>query len=101
MRGARSNADVRVVISQFFPTVDWSDSAWGVFDSDDGLVEFNIGTDEPNAGFMMHIRASAKIVSVIVAMCRSQRWRALDCSEAVFLERSLQPTVGLELDRLS
>lgn len=91
-----SNAEIRGTISQFFPGVDWSDFTWGVFDSDDGSVEFNMGDDEPNTGFMMHIRASTKIVPTIVAMCRSQSWQALDCSGGVFLERSLEPNSGLE-----
>ncbi|NIA57092.1 hypothetical protein HAV22_26060 [Massilia sp. TW-1] len=91
-----SQTEIRRVISPFFPGVDWSDSTWGIFDSDDGSVEFNMGGDEPSTGFMMHIRASTKIVPTIVAMCRSERWQALDCSGGVFLERAMEPNSGLE-----
>jgi hypothetical protein len=91
-----SSAEVRAAINRFFPAVDWSDPAWGVFDSDDGSVEFNMGTNEPNGGFMMHVRASNKVVPIIVAMCVSERWQALDCSEGGFLEKPLEPVVGLE-----
>lgn len=91
-----SNAEIRGTISRFFPGVDWSDSTWGVFGCNDGSVEFNMGGNEPNTGFTMHIRASTKIVPTIVAMCRSEGWQALDCSGGLFLERSLEPNSGLE-----
>ena len=55
-----------------------------------------MGTDEQSNGFMMHVRASNQVVPLIVAMCRSERWQALDCSEGVFLERASDPVVGLE-----
>ena len=91
-----SCAEVRTAINRFFPNVDWTDVAWGVFESDYGSVEFNIGKDEPNTGFMMHIRASSKVVPAIVAMCLSEHWQALDCSEGVFLEKVSNPSAGLE-----
>ncbi|XLZ68566.1 hypothetical protein ABT364_18725 [Massilia sp. SR12] len=91
-----SSAEVRAAISRFFPAVDWTDSAWGVFESDYGSVEFNMGSDEQNSGFMMHVRASSQVIPLIVAMCLSERWQALDCSEGVFLEKAMAPAVGLE-----
>ena len=91
-----SSEEVRAAISRFFPAVDWSDSAWGIFESDNGSVEFNMGTDEQSNGFMMHVRASNQVVPLIVAMCLSERWQALDCSEGVFLEKASDPVVGLE-----
>ena len=86
-----SSAEVRAVIDRYFPAVDWSDFAWGIFESDHGSIEFNMGTDEPNRGFMMHVRASKEIIPAIVAMCLSERWQALDCAAGNFLEKSLEP----------
>ena len=91
-----SSVEIRTAISRYFPGVDWSDATWGVFSSDDGSIEFNMGNDEPNNGFMMHVRASTNVVPAIVAMCRSERWQALDCTACVFLERSPEPNSGLE-----
>lgn len=88
--------EVRSAISQFFPSVDWSDLTWGIFDSEEGVIEFNIGHDEPNTGFMMHVRASNMVVPIIVAMCQSERWQALDCSSGGFLEKSSDPSAGLK-----
>lgn len=91
-----SGAEVRAAISRFFPAVDWTDSAWGVFESDYGSVVFNMGLDEQNSGFMMHVRASNQVIPVNVAMCLSERWQALDCSDGVFLEKATAPAIGLE-----
>lgn len=91
-----SSAEVRAAISRFFPAVDWTDSTWGIFESDYGSVEFNMGTDEQNSGFMMHVRASNQVIPIIVAMCLSERWQALDCSEGVLLEKASDPAAGLD-----
>jgi hypothetical protein len=91
-----SRVEVHAAISRHFRGTDWTDPAWGVFDSPGGSIEFNLGNDEPNEGFMMHIRASAAVVQSIVAMCIAERWQALDCSTGTFLERAQDPTAGLE-----
>ena len=91
-----SRVEVQIAISKFFPSTDWSDPAWGNYESTDGSIEFNLGSDEPNTGFMMHIRASATVVPSIVAMCIAEHWQALDCGSGEFLERSATPDAGLE-----
>lgn len=82
-----NSAEVRAVIDRYFPAVDWSDPAWGIFESERGSIEFNMGTDEPSRGFMMHVRASKEIITAIVAMCLAERWQAIDCAAGIFLEK--------------
>lgn len=91
-----SRVEVQAVISKFFPGTDWSDPAWGNYESAEGSIEFNMGKDEPNTGFMMHVRGSSAVVPAMVAMCRQERWQALDCSNGAFLEKIGDPTAGLE-----
>lgn len=91
-----SRVEVQIAISKFFPSTDWSDPAWGKYESTDGSIEFNLGSDEPNTGFMMHIRASATVVPSIVTMCIAEHWQALDCGSGEFLVRSATPDAGLE-----
>ncbi|MCZ8257917.1 MAG: hypothetical protein O9327_19915 [Polaromonas sp.] len=91
-----SRAEVHAAISQHFGATDWSDPAWGRFNSPHGSIEFSVGEDKPNTGFMMHIRASAAVVQLIVAMCVAQRWQALDCNTGEFLERAQNAAAGLE-----
>ncbi len=91
-----SRAEVSDTISRYFPSTNWSDPCWGIFDSPHGSIEFNVGNDESNTGFMMHIRASENIVPTIVAMCIAEKWQALDCSSGEFLEKAVDPAAGLE-----
>ena len=90
-----SRSDVQAAISHIFPSTDWSDPAWGVFESPNGSIEFNLGTSEPNDGFMLHVRANDQIVPSIVELCHSNHWQALDCSSGEFLEQSTEPAAGL------
>ena len=91
-----SRAEVSTAISRHFPGTSWADPAWGVFDSQDGSIEFNMGESDPSEGFMMHIRASSAVVPAVVAMCIAERWQALDCSTGEFLERVKNPSFGLQ-----
>lgn len=90
-----SGAEVRAAIGRHFPAVDWTDPAWGVFDSDFGSVEFSMGNAEPTCFIMMHIRATEEVIPLIVAMCHAERWQALDPNEGTFLEKSADPAAGL------
>ncbi len=86
-----SQVAVRSLISRYFPGTDWTEPEWGVFESPDGSIEFNMGKDEPSTGFMMHVRASPAIVRPMIEMCQAQGWQALDCSSGSFLEKSENP----------
>ena len=83
--------EVRALISRFFPQTNWADPAWGVFDSDEGSIDFNLGPDDPSTGFMMHVYATAAIVPAVVDMCRAAGWQAFDCSSGDFLECANDP----------
>jgi hypothetical protein len=90
-----TRAEVQGVISSAFPGTDWTDPAWGIYDSPAGSIEFNMGNDDPNTGFMLHVRASEVVVPIIVNLCISNRWQAIDCSSGGFLEQSSDPASGL------
>lgn len=92
--GAKSA--VHEAVSQFFPSTDWSDSAWGVFDSPYGSIEFNLGSDDPAQSMMLHVRASNEIISPIVALCKEQGWSAVDSGSGDFLDKVDNPEAGLE-----
>jgi len=88
--------EVQAAIQRYFPGTDWSDPAWGIYDSEIGSIEFNLGKEEPNRGFMMHVRANVEVVTPLVAMCLAERWQAIDCSSGDFLEKSAAPEASLE-----
>lgn len=91
-----SRTQVQAAISRAFPGTDWTDPAWGTFDSPAGSIEFNLGNDEPNSGFMLHVRASEAAVPAIVDLCNRNHWQAIDCSNGAFLEQSPDPASGLQ-----
>ena len=92
--GAR--VEVHSAVSDWFPGTDWRDPNWGIWDSQFGSIEFNLGEDEPATGLMLHIRADNAVIQPIIALCRHRGWIALDCSTGEFLEQAVDPTAGLE-----
>ena len=91
-----SRVEVHKAVSEFFPGTNWCDASWGVFDCQFGSVEFNLGKDDPSDSLMLHVRASNEIVPLIVAMCKKQNWSGLDCSNGEILEKSQNPSSGIE-----
>jgi len=85
---------VRSAIDADFPGVNWNDPAWGVWDSDLGSIEFNVGNDDPVTGVALHIRAQSAVMTGVVALCRNNGWQAMDGDED-FVEQRSQPADGL------
>jgi hypothetical protein len=91
-----SRTSVQQSVAAVFRGTNWSDPAWGVWDSSEGSIEFNIGKDDPAEGMMLHVRAGTEVVPKIVALCLSSGWQGLDCSSGDFIEQSSAPGSGLE-----
>ena len=89
-------AHIHSAVTKHFPGTDWTDVAWGIFDSPLGSIEFNLGKKDPASSMMLHVRASNEIVQPIVELCNEERWTALDCSTGEFLESAEYPTAGLD-----
>lgn len=87
---------IHQTVLEFFPNTNWSDSSWGIFDSEFGSIGFNIGPDDPISDMMLHVRASNEIVIPIILMCKKHSWSAIDCGSGDFLEQLEDPTLGLE-----
>ena len=85
---------VHKAVSAVFPTTDWNDPAWGVWRSDFGSIEFNLGKD-PAQSMMLHVRAGAEVVPRIVQLCLDNGWQGIDCSSGDFIERTENPEEGL------
>ena len=85
---------VHGAVTEIFPGTDWADPAWGVWDSEFGSIEFNVGTD-PAEGMMLHVRAEAAVVSAIVQLCKVSGWQGVDCSSGEFLEKAEHPEESL------
>ncbi|MDH5630057.1 MAG: hypothetical protein OEY96_07865 [Gammaproteobacteria bacterium] len=92
-------ADIHAAILEHFPDTDLRDPTWGTYDCKFGSIEFNIGTEDPVDSMMLHVRASNEIVPPIIEMCRRNNWSGLDCSNGEFLEKSNNPSSGIEVWR--
>ena len=90
-----SLAYVHEQVLNHFPGTDWSDQAWGVWSSNVGSIEFNLGREDPADGLMLHVRASQEVVPAIVNLCCSCGWQGIDCSSGDFIEQSEKPESGL------
>lgn len=91
-----NRALVHKAVLEFFPETDWSDPSWGLFDSNFGSIEFNIGNEELTSSIMLHVRASKAVISPIIMMCEKNSWSALDCSYGDILQHSNKLDSGLE-----
>lgn len=85
---------VHKAVSAVFPTTDWSDPAWGVWESEFGSIEFSVGRD-PAQSMMLHVRASTKVIPFILQLCVENGWQGLDCSLGDFIEKAENPEEGL------
>ncbi len=90
-----SLGEVHAAISAVFHGTDWSDPIWGIYGSEIGSVEFNVGKDDPVQSVCLHVRAQDKIADSILALCAQRGWQALDYSDGRFLVPS--PTQAANL----
>ena len=89
-----SNADVRASISACLLGTDWSDPKWGYYRGADFSLEFNLGSEEPNDGFMVHVRGSGEAVTHLLDLATSTGWFLLDCSDGEWLHHCEEPDRG-------
>lgn len=92
-----SRSLVHQCVLAVFPGTDWSDPSWGIWGGEAGSIEFNLGSEEPATGMMLHVRANGKVVPGIVRLCLENGWQGIDCSSGDFIEQSPDPARSLEL----
>ncbi len=90
-----NRSEIQAAVSSVFIGVDWSDPAWGIYESPLGSIEFNLGGPDPIEGFMLHVRANEALIPPIVQLCSQHNWQALDVSNGSFLEQVAVPESGL------
>ena len=90
--GSRSH--IHKAVSAIFQGTDWSDPAWGSWESEFGSIEFNVGAD-PAPSMMLHVRASTDVVPGIVQLCKDNGWQGLDCGSGDLIDQAAEPAEGL------
>ncbi len=73
--------EVREIITTHLPGTDWSDVAWGTYESPGYSLEFNIGEEDPCSSFMIHVRGGGEVVSIIEKLATIPDWCVMDTSQ--------------------
>jgi hypothetical protein len=89
-----SQAEVREKISTVLPETDWRDPTWGIFEGDGFSLEFNMGSEEPSDGFMIHVRGGGPAVTNLLRLAELTGWYLLDCSQGEWLHHCKDPEAG-------
>ncbi|MES2583941.1 MAG: hypothetical protein V4627_14560 [Pseudomonadota bacterium] len=85
---------VQEAVVAVFPATNWSDPVWGIFDSEIGSIEFNVGKDDPVTSLALHVRAGDAIVAGILQLCARLSCQAIDLTDSSFLDQSEHPEQG-------
>jgi hypothetical protein len=86
---------VRKSISRQFPDTDWRDPSWGMYFGTQFTFEFNISSQDPCDGFMIHVRGRTDAaVSQLLSLARSTGWYLLDCSRGEWMHHCIDPSSG-------
>ncbi|SIT38796.1 conserved hypothetical protein [Paraburkholderia piptadeniae] len=89
-------SEVQTAVSDVFPGTNWNAPVWGIYDSEFGSIEFNVGKDDLVPSLALHVRASNAIVGGILRLCERLGCQAIDISDSSFLDQCEHPAAGLE-----
>ena len=87
--------EIQKIISMIFSGTDWRDPVWGIWESPDGSIEFNIGKKRNIFLLTLHVRANDSVVPLIIKLVQQNGWQALDGSDGLFLEQKDHPEKNL------
>ena len=89
-----SQTEVREKISAVLPEVDWSNPTWGILEGDGFSFEFNVGSEDPFDGFMIHVRGGGPAIIPLLRLAEATGWYLLDCSQGEWLHHCKDPEAG-------
>jgi hypothetical protein len=68
-------------IKGLIPEVNFSDPSFGVLDMSEFSIEFNMGEDEEQDSFILHVRGNEKVVPLIAHILKELELKAADGSD--------------------
>jgi len=83
-------------LASIFPSINLTDPTWGGLDTEDGSIEFNIGSKDPIKTMMLHARGGNSVIGAIQMLCDQTGWRALDMTTGDFINFENNPAEGLK-----
>ena len=71
--------DVVAQLRQLLPSLDCSDPTWGVLNTADYSIEFNLGRALLTDSLLLHVRGGGNPLAVVQLICAHTGWVAYDC----------------------
>jgi hypothetical protein len=82
-----SRKDFIEKVKRSFPETDWSDPAFGILDSDEAVIEFNVGDeDEIGATVLLNVYGGDDPVREVARLCKENGWQAYDIATENYLD---------------
>ena len=93
--GAKS--EVCTALAKVVPEIAFREPDWGVLQTEEFSIEFNIGDKDPVIMLALHIRGGDQAIDVLQAICEATGWHALDGSTpSGFIDFAQNPPAGLQ-----
>lgn len=74
-------------VKKSFPGTDWSDPSIGILDSDDAVIEFQVGDDEEiEDTVLLNVYGGEIPVQEIARLCKENGWQAYDIASESFMD---------------
>jgi hypothetical protein len=86
--------EVRSRVSSALPGVDWSEPAWGVYETDEYTIEFDVGDDDVVNTVMIRITGGGDIAPDLVRLAQTTAWSLLDTTSGEYLDPTQPSTVS-------
>jgi hypothetical protein len=80
--GPRDQLIARIL--EVLPDIDFSDPTWGMLDSGDYSIEFNIGSERICEHFMLHVRGGGDAMRTVARLLDHLQLRGFDCQTGDF-----------------
>ena len=86
--------EVRGIISELLPGVDWSDPSWGLYDGSGYSYEFSIASGPTSGGFAIHVRGGGDAIAPLLRIAERRGWFLLDSSQGEWIHHCTEPGRG-------
>lgn len=80
-----SVASAKLAISKVFPSMHWSTSDLGTFESDGNCFEFNLGCDDPVERIFASAHGSENVRATLLAVAVCNGWTLVDMSTGAYV----------------
>jgi hypothetical protein len=87
---------VRSTLNKVVPNSIWQDGNFGLYETDEGSIEYNLGDEEPCTAIMLHVRGHGEpLIAQLIAIANVSGWYALDILQGEWFHHGADPRVGL------